>query len=86
MREISSKRYAMEVEDIICESLENALMSAFDLITKNLGCIEDYDERQLRALDMVIAFQYGPEATWRDQVIWLFEEYGMDVCPDGKDW
>lgn len=86
MRTISSKEYAQMVEDTICNSLADALQSAFDYITRHLGCIEDYDERQIAAEKMVCAFQEGCEATWRDQAIELFEMYGMDVVPDGKEW
>ena len=86
MRIISSKKYAEVVEDTICECLENAIEDAFDIIAKELGCIADYDERQSAAIGMVNAFQYGMEATWRDQTIELFELYGIDVRPDGEDY
>ena len=86
MREIDSKEYANEVEDVICNSLEDALFGAFDYITRHMGCIEDYDERQVKAQQMVAAFMCGPEATWRDQTIELFEMYGMDVVSDGTEW
>ena len=86
MRTISSKEYAREIEDTICGCLEDALKRAFDYITKSLGCIEDYYERDMRANDMIDAFQMGAQATWRDQAIELFERYGMDVKPDGKEW
>lgn len=86
MREISSERYANEVEDVICAGLEDALRGAFDYITRHLGCIEDYDERQVAAECMVAAFQAGVEATWRDQAVKLFEIYGMDVTSDGRDF
>ena len=86
MREISSKEYTLMVEDIICDSLVDALRGAFDYIARHLGCIEDYDERQIAAEKMVCAFQEGCEATWRDQAIELFEMYGMDVRSDGKEW
>lgn len=86
MREIDSKQYALDVEDVICGSLEDALRGAFDYITRHLDCIVEYDERQVMAERMVSAFQMGCEATWRDQAIELFEMYGLDVRPDGKEW
>lgn len=86
MRVISSKEYAEWVEDVICNSLEDALMGAFEYITKHFGCIEDYDERSIASNNMACAFQFGCEATWRDQAIELFEMYGMDVKSDGRDF
>lgn len=79
MREISSKTYAEEVEDVIWNSLKDALVGAFDYITRHMGCIEDYDERQVKAQQMAEAFDAGIAATWRDQAIELFEMYGMDI-------
>ena len=86
MRTINGEEYATKVVDVICESLENALYSAFIDITRELGCIEDYDEREKQAINVVGSFQYGCEATWRDQAIEMFEHWGMDVQPDGKEW
>ena len=86
MREISSEEYAEYVEDVICTSLEDALMGAFEYIAKHFGCIEDYDERITASRNMSWAFQEGCEATWRDQAIELFELYGLDVRPDEREW
>ena len=86
MREISSKRYAELVEDTITDSLKDALLGAFDYITRHLDCIADYDERSVRGQEMLEAFQMGIESTWRDQAIELFEHYGMDVTSDGRDF
>lgn len=83
MRTIDSKTYAEEVEDVIWNSLKDALIGAFDYITRHMGCIEDYDERQVKAQQMAEAFDAGIAATWRDQAIELFEMYGMDIKSDG---
>ena len=84
MREISSKEYAEMVEDTIFGSLEDALRDAFDFIMKTYGM--EYAERQVKAENMVTAFYWGFGDTWRDQAIELFEMYGMDVKPDGRDF
>ena len=86
MRKISSKQYAEMVEDVISNSIEDALRGAFDYITRHLGCIEGYDERQVAAERMIGTFQMGCGATWRDQAIKLFELNGMDVKSDGRDF
>ena len=86
MREISSREYALNVSDVVSDSIEDALMGAFELITRKMGCIADYDERQVKSAEMIAAFQMGIGATWRDQAIELFEHYGLDVKPDGKEW
>lgn len=83
---ISSKEYALEVSDIVSDSIEDALMRAFDYITKRFGCIEDYDTREVRSLEMIDEFQERLGAEWRGQAIGLFEEFGMDIQPDGSDW
>lgn len=85
-RQISSKEYAEMVEDVISDSIEDALRGAFDYITRKLGCIPDYDERQVAAENMIGAFQMGCGATWRDQAIELFEMNGMDVTSDGSEF
>ena len=86
MRTISGEEYANSVSDVVSDSIEDALKGAFDYITRHMGCIEDYYERQVKTQEMIAAFQMGMGATWRDQAVELFEMYGMDVKPDGKEW
>lgn len=86
MREISSKEYAEVVEDTTSDLLEAALGAAFMYVMKKLKCFADESELQAAKDDMIAAFQMGCGATWRDQAIELFELYGLDVRPDGKDW
>lgn len=84
MRVISSKEYARNVDDVICESLSNALYSAFDEIMCEYGM--GYDERQVNAMKMLVAADFGLISKWRDQVVELFEQYGMNIRPDEKEW
>ena len=85
MREISGKEYAELVEDTIVESLENAVGSAYTHIMRNLGM--GYDEREVNAAKLVDElWQNGEMAVMRDFLIKRFEEHGLDVYPDGKEW
>ena len=84
MKTISSKEYALNVEDVIENILADGLDMAFDYIVKTYGM--EYDERQVRAMRMKEEFIDGYAAEWRDKAIELFERHGMDVRPDGKEW
>lgn len=79
MREISSKEYALNVDDVIWGSLKDCLANTLDLLADIHGFTPRTDE-------MMTAFDMGFAATWRDQAIELFEMYGLDVRPDGKEW
>ena len=84
MRTISSKEYALNVEDIIENALADGLYMAFDYITKMYGM--EYEERQVRLMHMKEEFLGGYSAEWRDQAIELFERHGMDIQSDGREW
>lgn len=86
MRAISSKEYAEVVEDTICGRLEDAVGYSFEFIFRELGIAPDYDERQVLLQSAMDSFQCDIEATWRDQMIELFESYGLDVESDGREW
>ena len=79
MREISSKEYALNVEDVVWGALADGLLHAYELLSD----IHGFDPR---TGDVETAFDMGIAATWRDQAIELFEQYGLDVQPDGKEW
>lgn len=87
MRTISSKKYANNVEDIVCDALSDAIQSAYCYLARELGFMPDYDERERHAIEIFDAlYEDGTLAEMRDKVIELFEEHGMDVRPDGREW
>lgn len=80
MREISSKEYALRIEDEIEDTVESDMYSLFSELAKAYG-FEDC------GFDWFSAVYYdGYAATIRDEVIKMFEECGMDVKPDGRSW
>jgi len=81
MRTISSKDYTLHVGDEIEWALEDALYDALTTISHRYG----FDTVEHKA-EFNDAFVDGYAATMRDLAIELFEELGMDVRPDGKEW
>lgn len=80
MREISSKEYATKVQDAVEYAIEDALYDVYTGLAKRYGFeamagSDFYDELSFRCL-----------ATMRDMAIGLFEECGMDVKSDGRDF
>lgn len=81
MREISSKEYALNVDDVVWGCLKDGLLHAYGLLADMYGFEGEYPIESVGD-----AFDMGIAATWRDQAIELFEMYGLDVRPDGKEW
>ena len=81
MKEISSKEYASLVEDVVWGCLKDGLLHAYELLAEIHGFDGEYPTESIED-----AFDMGIAATWRDQAIELFEMYGLDVRPDGKEW
>jgi len=80
MREISSKEYALKVEDDIEGGIEEEMYDLYSSLAKRYG-FEDC------GFDWFSTVYYdGYAATIRDDVIKLFEECGMDIRPDDKEW
>lgn len=84
MKVISSKEYALNIEDAIEHALADGLYSAFEYIMRIYGM--NYDERQVNWMRISEDFMDGIAAEWREQAITLFEKHGMDIRPDGKEW
>ena len=82
MREISSKEYALNIEDAICDKLYVAVRDAWHEIATAYGI--EYGQWNPDAV--AASFVCGFGVTVRDSVIELFEECGMDVVPDEKEW
>ena len=81
-RVIGSKEYAIEIEDVICDALEDAVVSAWREIAGKYGIADaEKNEDNVR-----YGFADGIMPTVRDSVIETFEFWGLDVEPDGKDW
>ena len=78
---ISSKTYATEVEDLIENTLEDALFC----VLYNLG--KKFNLDQLCSIsDFQDIYTESYSAYLRDVVIKFFEECGLDIFPDGKDF
>lgn len=87
MRVISSKEYAEMVEDTICLNIEDAIEVAYGYLARSYDFCDDYYERERRALAISEELrESGAIARIRDEAIKLFEKYGMDIRPDGKDF
>jgi len=80
MKVISSKEYALHVQDEVENAIEDGLYGVYTDLAKRYGFdaldgSDFYDELSFRCL-----------ATMRDAAIELFEECGMDVRSDGRDY
>ena len=83
MREISSEEYALEVSDRIEDEIDSTLINLFADLAYKFG-FEPIDE-----MWVFDGYYYG-DANYagkiRDLVIEMFEECGMDIRPDGRDF
>ena len=82
MREISSREYANEVEDVICGHLERAVGSAWNEIAKAYGIPNSAETVE----NVMASFACGIGPAVRDSLIETFEFWGMDVRSDGRDY
>lgn len=83
MREISSREYAEEVSDRIEDALDDALIRVYNELA------DDYGFRNIDEMCVFDMYFYGDAnyaGQMRDLAIELFEECGMDVRPDDKEW
>lgn len=84
MKEVSSKEYALFVEDAIENALEATLYVVYNRIARNFGFERVMaGESEDRFEDV---YRSGYAAEMRDVAIRFFEEVGMDVRPDGEEW
>ena len=80
MKVISSKEYALRVQNEVENAIEDGLYGVYIDLAKRYGFdaldgSDFYDELSFRCL-----------ATMRDAAIELFEECGMDIMPDGTEF
>lgn len=84
MSEISSRDYALMVEDKIEDDIEARLYVTYNALGKRFGFPPILGESaESRFSEM---FRDGYAAKMRDLAIEFFEEYGFDVRPDGRSW
>lgn len=81
MREISSREYALRVEDEIESTIEVDMFDLFNELAEHFGFEKQDDFGCFSAV-----YYDGYAATIRDEVIKLFEECGMDITGDGRDF
>lgn len=82
--QISSRDYAMMVEDKITDDLEARLYVTFNALAETFGFARisgEYMENRFASL-----FRDGYAAEMRDLAIGFFEEFGMPVKSDGRDF
>ena len=82
MRKISSKEYALEITDVIDGKLYDAVRDAWQEVATKYGI--EYGMWNPDAVATSFACGFG--ATVRDSLVELFEECGMDIRPDDKEW
>jgi len=82
--EIPSKDYATMVEDKIVDDLEARLYVTFNALAERFGFARingEYMENRFASL-----FRDGYAAEMRDLAIRFYEEFGMPVTSDGRDF
>ncbi len=80
MREISSKEYTEQVGDLIEGAICDSLFNIYNRLAGKYGFEKaTFDEFWSYYCD-------GHIGDLRDNAIELFEELGMDIRPDGKEW
>ena len=81
MRTIDSREYALRVEDEIEGTIEVDMFDLFNELAEHFGFPKQNDFGEFSAV-----YYDCHAATIRDEVIKLFEECGMDVTSDGRDF
>ena len=84
MMEVSQRDYAMMVEDKVVDDIEARLYVTFNAIAETFGFAKvngEYMENRFSSL-----FRSGYAAEMRDIAIRFYEEFGMPVRGDGKEF
>lgn len=81
MREISSKEYALRIEDEIESTIEVDMFDLFNELAEHFGFPKQDEFGEFSAV-----YYDGYAASIREEVIKLFEECGMDVTSDGRSY
>lgn len=85
MRTIDAEQYATLVGDRIEDDLEVRLLITFNALADRLG-FEKVSAGEREEEFEIAYYEGGYAAEMRDLAIRFFEEVGMDVQPDGKEW
>lgn len=84
MREINAKEYANGVEDKIVDDIEARLYVTYNAIAERFGYPKicgEYVENRFASL-----FMDGYAAEMRDLAIRFYEEFGMPIKSDGREF
>lgn len=81
MREVSSREYALRVQDEIESTIEVDMFDLFNELAEHFGFPKQGEFDEFSAV-----YYDGYAGTIREEVIKMFEELGMDVRPDGRSW
>lgn len=84
MREISSKDYTTMVEDKITDDLEARLYVTYNALAETFGFPRIVGELAEERFSELFADGYAAEM--RDIAIRFYEEFGIPVRSDGKEW
>jgi hypothetical protein len=84
MREISSKEFANMVEDKITNDIEARLYVTYNALAETFGFPRIVGELAEERFSELFADGYAAEM--RDIAIRFFEEFGMPVKSDGRDF
>lgn len=85
MRTIDAEQYAILVGDRIEDDLEVRLLITFNALAERFG-FERISAGEREEEFEIAYYEGGYAAEMRDLAIRFFEDAGMDIRPDDKEW